>query len=476
MIFYAGADLTREIERRKEKAMLLTGLNHVYERDFVSDVRANYFEADDFDKVLVISGLRATGKTFGLLQAIENMEDSIYICAQKEESETSEDYIQFLKQRPEKNVIIDEYSWIKSRERLDYFLWTLVENGKRVAITGTDSIALDYLNYGTLIHRVAYVNVNMFTYDEFCRVYQRVPCKESCEEYLRKGGLFREYAIENFNTMVNYIETAVLDNLANCINIPRDKARAIIYDVMYLAVCDSDEEKIHYPKQRRKDADYIRMLSRIGIDSRITFDSFDFNMVSDVLIKTGFVVKTYNIYDCKAEKDLTQWRYRLHLTNPSLTYQMVSAVFDGISAKNCLGKAFEACVVTYMSRCVRTVDNIWYADMGRRYGNPELEIVIVNSDEHQVYLFDSKLREAASLSENSSLVSDKLASLFSGYDIGGRYVIGNSKKEKCGVRNGKKVIFTRLDCDTLWNYTDFDENYDRLSKDKVKFDFADNNE
>ncbi len=43
-----------------------------------------------------------------------------------------------------------------------------------------------------------------------------------------------------------------------------------------------------------------------------------------------------------------------------------------------------------------------------------------------------------------------------------RVVVGNSPVEKCGVRNGKKVVFTRLDCETLQNYRDFDDVYNKL--------------
>ena len=42
-------------------------------------------------------------------------------------------------------------------------------------------------------------------------------------------------------------------------------------------------------------------------------------------------------------------KYRLHMVNPSLTYQMVSAIFDSQSADERQGKALEAYTVAYMS-------------------------------------------------------------------------------------------------------------------------------
>lgn len=463
MIVYSGNELKKQIETIKKEIMAQTGLNAVYERDFVNDIRENYFNTD-WQKVLVVSGLRATGKTFGLFQAVEKLDDTIYIQAQKEEPQTGRDYIEFLQGVKEKNIIIDEYSWIEENRDLSYYLWTLVENGKRVAITGTDSIALDYLGNGDLIHRVAYTNVNMFTYEEYCRIYQKPYKMETCNEYLENGGVFKEYAINEFNTMLDYIQTAVIDNLASYTNIPAEKARAIIYDIMYLSVCDSDVTTVQYPNGRKSDFNYQRMLSKVNINPSIEFDYFDFDRVSNILVKTGFVVKTYNIADYKQTKDFNKCGYRLHLVNPSLTYQMVKAVFDEPSVDNCRGKAFEANVVAFMTKNKNRADRVWYADMGRFEGEPELELIIVNPDDHLVYLFDAKLREAARLPNNSSLVSQKLEDLFEGgADIGGRFVVGNSKTEKCGERNGKKVIFTRLDCETLQNYRQFDESYERLS-------------
>lgn len=75
--------------------------------------------------MFVLSGLRATGKTFGLLQAVDDYDDTLYVKAQKGEDETGKDYIEFLRNSKEKNIIIDEYTWIKDNRDLSYYLWTL---------------------------------------------------------------------------------------------------------------------------------------------------------------------------------------------------------------------------------------------------------------------------------------------------------------------------------------------------------------
>ncbi|HBM98587.1 MAG TPA: hypothetical protein DD413_04105 [Ruminococcus sp.] len=455
MIVYSGNKLKEHIANLKEEAMVQTGLDKVYERDFVDSIR-KYCFGSKIQRVYVVCGLRATGKTFGLFQAVEDFNDTIYIRAQLDESQTGRDYIEYLRNVKEKNIIIDEYTWIKDNRDLSYYLWTLVEDGKRIVITGTHSLDLDYLECGELVHRTNRINVNMFSYEEFCRIYQKPYCKESCIEFLKTGGIFTDYAIDNFRDLTRYIQEAVIDDLARFMNLPIDEAKAIVYDIMYLAVCDSTETNIKYPESRIENQEYRTMLTNFGIDPDVEITPFKFKVASEVLEKARFVIKTYNI--------VNEEEYRLHLVNPSIAYQMVNAVFDKKSADEKLGKAFESYMVNYMYTRTNTNDYIWYADMGQKTGKPELELIIVNPDDHLVYLFDSKLREAASLPEKSSLVSEDLEAIFTGADVAGRFVVCNTKTEKCGERNGKKVIFTRLDCDTLQNYRQFDENYNRLAE------------
>ena len=453
MITYSGRQLSNYISDLKQLAMSQTKLDKVYERDFVADIRKYCFGGKS-PFVYIVCGLRATGKTFGLLQAVENPDDTVYIQAQLGEDMDGQDYIEFLKTVKEKNIIIDEYSWIKDNHDLSYYLWTLVENGKRIAITGTHSLTLSYLEDAELVHRTDCINVNLFSYEEYCRIYQKDYTKTSCVEFLKTGGLFKSHAVENYQSMDLFIKEAVIDDLSRFINLPAEEAKAIVYDIMYLAVCDSNETKIKYPQMRKENQAYRDMLIAFGVNPEIKINPVKLDVVAGILEKANFIVRTHNF--CNKDE------FRLHLVNPSFAYQMACAVFNEKSADEKLGKAFEAYMVSYMTTCVREVDAIRYIDMGQLYGEPELELVIVNPDDHLAYLFDSKLREAASLPESSSLVSDKLENALGCLSVGGRYVVGNSPIEKCGERNGKKIIFTRLDCETLQNYRDFDDVYNKL--------------
>ena len=75
------------------------------------------------EKILVVGGLRGTGKTVGILQAAETF-DALYVTSQKDETETGKDYVDLLKKTEKKYIIIDEYGWIRNRKVLDEYLLT----------------------------------------------------------------------------------------------------------------------------------------------------------------------------------------------------------------------------------------------------------------------------------------------------------------------------------------------------------------
>jgi hypothetical protein len=51
--------------------------------------------------------------------------DVLYITAQKGESNAADDYMRLLRECEESVVVIDEYSWIDGRDKLDAFHFTL---------------------------------------------------------------------------------------------------------------------------------------------------------------------------------------------------------------------------------------------------------------------------------------------------------------------------------------------------------------
>ena len=289
------------------------------ERDFVAYAR-KYFHGRQ-DKIMAIGGLRGTGKTTGLLQAVNGL-NACYITAQQKEEETADDYIDFIRNTDAKYIIIDEYSWINNREELDKYLYTAVQNGKRIAITGTESITLEYLNYNTLIHRVDMVHVTMFTYEEHCRLYHMEPSKKNREDYLLNGGLFSEYAVTNYETMQNYIKTAIIDNLAAYMGsrMSKEKAAALVYSVLYKAICPNNLSTV--PELAKNQLSVENFLSEMGIDTQIEFSDKDVRNVADIFEQIGLIVRMPNYDKTSPIKE------QYYITNPSLSCQLILAAYN----------------------------------------------------------------------------------------------------------------------------------------------------
>lgn len=422
------------------------------ERDFVTYAK-EYMEKSK-QKVLAIGGLRGTGKTTGLLQAIRNL-DACYITAQKEEEETGADYIAFLKETDKRYIVIDEYSWIKDRSALDKYLYTAVQNGKHIAITGTESITLDFLNYGDLLHRVDMIHCTLFSYNEYCRLNDATPCKGTCEEYLKYGGTFADYAIKNFDTMKNYIKTAIIDNLVAYTKMPVDKASAIVYSILYKAVCPSNLTTV--PVLTNNHLSVKNFLDEFGVNPDIEFTENELRRVKDILEQVGVVVTVPNWEQSSSD-------YRMYIVNPSITCQLILAVYEIPEVNHyILGEVYEASVMSHLYYHKLEHDKIYYLERQTPDGkNKELDIVVTQESGKCVYLFECKLRQDDKLSTKATILSDELEDCFPDGNIEARYVVYTGK-ECIKTIGDKTVIFTPLN-ETVEHYYCIEANKQRIEK------------
>lgn len=445
MLVYTGKQLD---EYKKNQLQILDSWN---KRDFTTGV-SRYLDSS-VEKVLAIGGLRGTGKTVGILQAAKGL-DACYILAQKGESNTGKDYIELLKNTGEKYIIIDEYSWINDREDLDRYLITAVQNGKRIVITGTESITMDFLNYGALNHRVSVLHTTMFTYDEYRRIYNKEHSKAVCKEYLMEGGLFKEYALTNYESTKAYIEEAIVNNLADYLKerMSEEKARTLTYSVLYKAICPSNLSSV--PTLHNSKVTLDNFLDTMGINTAMKIEERDLNRVSEIFEQIGLIVRVPN-YD----KD-SSLKEQYYITNPSLTCQLILAAYNIKAIEgSILGHVFESCVMVQMASNKLAEHNIYFFNNGSGHdpNNKELDIILTDKEEEYAYLFECKFTQNDDLRSDITLLSGYLEeNYFQHTEIEGRYVIYNGKPCVKNYDVGT-VLFTPIG-DVLNRYFEFDEN------------------
>jgi len=450
MLYLSGPELQNYINDEVNK--------NWKQRDFIN--RLEIYAKSKKRKVFGISGLRGTGKTVGLLQFLKN-KDGLYITAQKNEKETSEDYIDLLKNAQQEIIILDEYTWIKDKEDLDAYLYTLVQNGKRVFVTGTESLSIDMLKYGELIHRIDIIHVNHFSYDEFCRMNDLDKNKASCEKFLTTAGVFPQYVIHNFETMKNYVKTAIINNItAQIPTMSSEYAAAIIYTILHKAVCDATVTSV--PQLVENKLTIEDFLDEIGIDSSVCISRKDFTEVSSLLEMAGIIVTIPN-YRIPSE-------YRTYIVNPALTYQMILATHDMESMprkfeRSLFGYMYEASCVTFVANHLSNDgyddDKLYY--LHKRKGREECEIdfLITNdSRKAEAYFFECKMNDGPVVKEKSSIVSQFAEDILGDKDIGGRYIVYNGPHNYDKI-NGKEVLYVGMD-NMLSMYDSFSANKETI--------------
>lgn len=426
------------------------------ERDFVKCVR-KYVDSST-EKIFAVSGLRGTGKTVGILQAV-NEKDTAYLLAQKGDNKTGDDYIDFLKSTDKKIIVIDEYTWIKDRDDLDRYLLTSVQNNKRIVLTATESISLEFLNYGKLNHRVQTVHTTMFTYEEYLRLYNKEHSKANCKDFLINGGLFDEYILKNFDSAKNYIEEAIVSNLAGYLKneMNEEKARTLTYAVLYKAICPSNLSKI--PTLRKDHVTLENYLEQMGVNIAYIPQEGEIERVADIFEQVGIIVRIPNF---DKNSDLKEQYY---ITNPSLSCQLIKGVYGIRDIENSiLGHIFESCAAVQLFTNMLSEHKIYFYNNGTEKNNSdnkELDMVITDKSEEFAYFFECKFTQKETLNSDITLLSGYLENHeFKDFEIEGRYLIYTGKpaikKYDVGI-----VVFSPIGS-ILDNYFEFNENIKKI--------------
>lgn len=188
-------------------------------------------------KVLVIAGLRRTGKTTLLEQAVcqaeINEKDCAFIEAQEGDEEkgspadTMKDIdlaIKDAKDHGKQIVVIDEITKVsdflsKASSMPDVF----AKEGIRIVLTGTDSLGLLFAQEKELLNRVSdVIGTTYIPFDEHCRVLGI----KNMDDYIEHGGLMRKgmkkVEVTDIASAKRFLDSAVADNIAHSLDANKD--------------------------------------------------------------------------------------------------------------------------------------------------------------------------------------------------------------------------------------------------------------
>ena len=183
-------------------------------RDFVEPLIEFCLDGNYTARLGIVSGLRSTGKTVGMLQAAEELIKQGHKVAYARfnygktgMNDVNDELVQLAKEGFS-HFFIDEASYLGgfingSAEWADMFvpLYRV-----KIVISGTDSFMLWTAQRTSLFHRYVLFSINWNSFPEYKRVIGK-----SYDDFKRQGGIF---AAED---MPEFIQSAVVDNLLHTI-------------------------------------------------------------------------------------------------------------------------------------------------------------------------------------------------------------------------------------------------------------------
>ncbi len=180
------------------------------ERRDCYDKITQYLYGNDHTRVCAVYGLRRTGKTTMLFQAIADMTEEDFTKAAYVKMRTTDimknitDDLDALASEGYKYVFIDEVTLVEDFIDAAALLSDLyVTMGMKIVLSGTDSLGFWFAEGNELYDRVRMVHTTFIPYHE----YSRLLGIDSVDEYIRYGGTLR-MGETDFDNEDNYSEDA----------------------------------------------------------------------------------------------------------------------------------------------------------------------------------------------------------------------------------------------------------------------------
>lgn len=348
-------------------------------RDIVDSI-VNYFDNPYKGMMLGLTGLRGTGKTVSLLQALVKMNklsESMYVTLSTDSDIDCTGLCSYLEPQLAgiKYLVIDEATRIKNLiKNGDTLFEELKRFGIAVVLSGTDTLALAISSGDGLFHRIVEHNITFISLAE----YERILCNESDKtrvvvSYIKSGGLMAPDNVKDFDTFKVYVNTAIVDNILNTVSknkgisefalvskMSDTKLRSIVFGILYSigykawridkaleGSCDPCGENVEGSVRFKNNfsrvinalslsslinkAEIVKMVCRtLGVSEVVTVAQSELNEVLDYLEKLGIIVGLENIAPSSHE-------VQYFVVNPSVYNQVYSEVIKAVDNESLAG-------------------------------------------------------------------------------------------------------------------------------------------
>ena len=172
-------------------------------------------EANYKDKILVIYGLKRTGKTTLLEQAISKLKNTekcaYYIMDSSDTMESLEDMLEYEQKKGTKYIFIDEIICASGFVEDSSSLANVYsKEGMVIVLSGTDSLGFYLATNDSLLGKSVRIGTTHIPFAEYCRVLNI----NDMDEYIKFGGLMPDgedrHFVESYEDACSYLRTVAI--------------------------------------------------------------------------------------------------------------------------------------------------------------------------------------------------------------------------------------------------------------------------
>lgn len=422
--------------------------NNLYnrQRDIVKEITdyVSYTSNYNRNKMLIISGLRRTGKTVSMIQAIANMirngispNSIVFIDINKVTANCSV-ICSILDKLSQKYIFIDEATFIGDFISNGARLYSYSRIDKRIIMSGTDSLVFPISLHTTLLDRAYMLRSTHISYKEYTRLFG-----ENVNYYQNGGTLTHdmEYGLRT------YVDERLVNNIVNTIkrnesfdfelngygSIAKADRETMIYNVVYTLTSVTNtigKSGINVNLNNKQIIDVVRDIVETetinleplkGLVREIVQALRELDIISyipNMAIDNAHIKRETNSeYVCSIQ---------------SLTYILLGHMYRlNMDKSSVNGKSMENLV---LSECYEHFNktNVKVGYYRYKHGNNTHEVdVVINyelSDRYEVTLIEVKHANKPESSFAKHLVDDSLK--FIAKNIRNRYVVYLGKTQK----------------------------------------------
>ena len=288
-----------------------------FEKRDCYDQLKNFLFSNMTDRVCLVYGLRRTGKTIMMRQAMLEMSDEdrekcayIKITINDDMKALNEDFKQ-LRKDGFKYVFIDEITLLDDFVDNAAILSDIyAAEGMKIVLSGTDSLAFWYTVRGELYDRAVQIHTTFISYSETKRLLK----KDDFDEYIREGGTLSPSPLfADIDATSNYIDTSIVRNIRRSVKGSEEMdgqilqvMEAIAYNYVLAALNDKNASYDFHVSAR-----YLKNQQ----ENKFKLDTTIVNQIRDYL----------KAIDCTT---LINDSNRLVFTQPGMMYSKVEAIID----------------------------------------------------------------------------------------------------------------------------------------------------